>query len=68
MTQQWWNGSRLKAARKRKGLTQAGLAERVGVGQVTIARMETGTRGPSVPMLLKLAKALRVPMEQLIAK
>jgi len=56
----------LKRTRERRKLTQAGLAKRVGVHQVTIARLETGTRRPSADLLRRLAKALKVKMEDLL--
>ncbi len=56
----------LKKARERRNLTQAALAKRVGVHQVTIARLETGVRRPSADLLQRLAKALKVKMEDLL--
>jgi len=56
----------LKKARERRKLTQAELAKRVGVHQVTIARLETGARGPSADLLHRLAKALKLKMEDLL--
>jgi transcriptional regulator with XRE-family HTH domain len=58
----WWKGDTLKTARERAGLTQTALARKAGVHQVTIARLETGVRRPSVPMLQRLAKALGIPV------
>jgi len=51
----------LTEARKRAGLTQADLAERVGVHRVTIARLEGGAE-PGVTLALQLADALFVPL------
>lgn len=52
---------RLAALRKAKGLTQAQLAEKSGVPQGTISRMETGqTGGVDLANLEKLANALGV--------
>ncbi len=56
----------LKAARERKRMTQAALAKKVGVHQVTIARLETGVRRPSMDLLQKLAKVLRVKVAELL--
>ncbi len=42
------------------------LAKRVRVHQVTIARLETGTRRPSADLLQRLAKVLKVKMEDLL--
>ncbi len=56
----------LKKARNRRGITQAALGKKVGVHQVTIARLETGVRRPSMDLLQKLAKALKVPVSELV--
>ncbi len=47
-------------------MTQAALAKKVGVHQVTIARLETGVRRPSMDLLQKLAKVLRVKVAELL--
>jgi ribosome-binding protein aMBF1 (putative translation factor) len=49
----------VQAARKRAGLTQKALAEKVRTSQSVIARLESGTdqRMPSLPLLAKIAKA-----------
>lgn len=51
-------GRRLREARDRATLTQAALAEEVGIEPDTVSRMERGTRIPSLPMLARLARAL----------
>jgi transcriptional regulator with XRE-family HTH domain len=56
----------LSKARRRVHLTQAALAKKVRVHQVTIARLETGERRPSMRLLQKLAKALGVPVTELL--
>jgi transcriptional regulator with XRE-family HTH domain len=56
----------LKTARQRRKLTQGALAKKIGVHQVTIARLESGTRRPSMAMLQRLAKALGVPVTALL--
>jgi transcriptional regulator with XRE-family HTH domain len=52
--------------RKRKGLTQATLAERMGVEQPTVQRWEKGKREPSLSQLLELARVLDVEPGALI--
>ena len=44
-------------ARKRAGLTQAALAQRAGVAQTTVARIESGARNPSTDMVERLVRA-----------
>ena len=46
--------------RKRKGFTQAALAERMGVEQPTIQRWEAGKREPDLGQLIQLAEILEV--------
>lgn len=41
-----------------RGMTQAELAEKVGTQQPSIARLENGTKSPSLSFLNKVAKAL----------
>ena len=66
MSRKWWSGTVLKKTRERRKLTQAELAKNVGVHQVTIARLETGARRPSADLLRRLAKLLKVKMEDLL--
>lgn len=46
-----------------KGLTQAQLAEKVGTRQSSIARLESGSRDPSVSYLRRVAAALDCHLE-----
>jgi transcriptional regulator with XRE-family HTH domain len=62
----WWRGKVLKRIREKRKLTQAALAKKVGVHQVTIARIETGERNPSMDLLQRLAKALKVKVGRLL--
>lgn len=50
-------------ARAAAGLTQSELAERVGMKQPNIARLEGGNYQPSVATLQRLAAALNVRFE-----
>ena len=56
----------LKEERERMGLTQAALAERVGVSRKTINTVENGVFIPSTLLALKLAAALQRPVESLV--
>uniref|UniRef100_B0SZF3 Transcriptional regulator, XRE family n=1 Tax=Caulobacter sp. (strain K31) TaxID=366602 RepID=B0SZF3_CAUSK len=55
----------LKAARTEAGLTQADLAELVGVTRKTINTVENGVFVPSTVLSLKLARALGTSVEAL---
>jgi len=58
-------GVRLKDARTDAGLTQAELADRVGVSRKTINTVENGVFIPSTLLALKLAAALKLSVEDL---
>lgn len=55
----------LKEQRERRALTQAALAELVGVSRKTINTVENGVFTPSATLAIKLAQALGVSVEQL---
>lgn len=57
--------NRIKSERERTGLTQAALAERVGVSRKTINTVENSVFTPSATLAIKLAEALEVNVEQL---
>ena len=61
-------GEQARAARKALGLTQADVAEEVGIAPEVYGRLERGGMMPSVTTLLKLAKALRVSPDVLLAQ
>jgi DNA-binding XRE family transcriptional regulator len=50
----------LRQARRRSGLSQQQLADRVGVARRTVGRLEDGTRAPSVEVAARLSLALRL--------
>jgi len=57
--------NRLKEERERLQITQAQLAEKVGVSRKTINTVENGVFIPSTVLALKLAKAIGKSVEQL---
>jgi putative transcriptional regulator len=57
--------NRLKERRAELGITQAELAERVGVTRKTVNTVENGIFIPSTILALKLAEALGLSVEQL---
>ena len=59
--------TRLKEVRERRALSQRELAERSGVGSATIARLETFVSEPRPTTVRKLAAALRVKVDTLMA-
>ena len=57
--------NRLKDRRSELGLTQAELAEKVGVTRKTVNTVENGVFTPSAILAIKLAQALGLSVEQL---
>ena len=56
---------RMKDARSEKGLSQAALAELVGVSRNTISSIETGQFNPTAKLALILCVALDKKFEEL---
>jgi transcriptional regulator with XRE-family HTH domain len=59
-------GEIARQARLRAGLTQADVAERVGLATEVYGRLERGRMLPSVPSLRRLCIALRMPSDTLL--
>ena len=59
-------GPRLRRIRKERGATLAGLSETTGISVSTLSRLESGLRRPSLELLLPIARAHRVPLDELV--
>ena len=59
-------GEMIKAARRKAGLTQKQLGERLGVSESAIAQHESGQRVPKLDTLQHIAAALGIPVTELI--
>lgn len=59
-------GAQVAKRRIAQGLTQAELAQEIGVSQQALFAYEQGDRRISVIVLIKLAKVFRVTLEQLV--
>ena len=59
-------GGFLKELRKEKGLTQAQLAERLGVTNRTVSRWETGTNLPDFDVIIFLSELYGVDIRELL--
>lgn len=59
-------GPRLRALRQQRQVTLAGLSEATGISVSTLSRLESGQRRPSLELLLSLARAHRVPLDELV--
>lgn len=59
-------GNRVKELRLKKKLSQAALAERLGLHSTYISQVERGVRNMALKNIEKLAKALQVKVEDLV--
>ena len=55
---------RIRDLRKKSGLTQSELAERIGLSTNFIGMVERGERNTSVDKIFKLAKAFDIKLAQ----
>lgn len=59
-------GSKLKAVRKSKGMTQLELAKRLNIAKGSISAYEQGVTYPSVDVLIKICDILDVSSDYLL--
>ena len=59
-------GPRLRGLRRKAGITLGALAETTGISVSTLSRLESGQRKATLELLLPLARAYRVPLDELV--
>lgn len=59
-------GARLKRVRTQRDVTLTELAATTGISKSTLSRLESGQRKPSLELLLPLAQAHRIPLDELV--
>jgi transcriptional regulator with XRE-family HTH domain len=59
-------GPRLKALRQHRQITLADVSEQTGISVSTLSRLESGQRRPNLELLLPLARAYGVPLDELV--
>src|SRR5690349_23933774 len=59
-------GPRLRALRIERGTTLAQLSESTGISVSTLSRLESGQRKPTLELLLPLARAHQVQLDELV--
>lgn len=60
-------GDTVRTFRGKAELSQESLAEKAGLSTVFISRIERGVESPSMDSLVKIAKALKVRVRDLVA-
>jgi transcriptional regulator with XRE-family HTH domain len=58
-------GPRLRAVRERRGATLTDVSRTTGISLSTLSRVENGRRKPNLELLLRLAKAYGVALDEL---
>ena len=61
-------GFKIRAARKKKGITQEQLAEAVGVGVTHISHLETGSGTVSLKVFVAIVNYLDCSVDELLCK
>lgn len=59
-------GPRLRALRRQRETTLADLSAETGISVSTLSRLESGARKPTLELLLPLAKAYQVTLDELV--
>lgn len=59
-------GQRLRSLRQQRQLSLAGLSGLTGISTSTLSRLESGGRKPTLELLLALARAYQVPLDDLV--
>jgi len=59
-------GPRLRRVRDERGVTLAELSAATGISKSTLSRLESGQRKPSLELLLPIAEAHQVPLDELV--
>nr|WP_042185276.1 XRE family transcriptional regulator [Kibdelosporangium sp. MJ126-NF4]CEL16664.1 Cys-tRNA(Pro) deacylase YbaK [Kibdelosporangium sp. MJ126-NF4]CTQ88984.1 Cys-tRNA(Pro) deacylase YbaK [Kibdelosporangium sp. MJ126-NF4] len=59
-------GPRLKHVRTERGVTLSDLSTTTGISKSTLSRLESGQRKPSLELLLPIAQAHQVPLDELV--
>ena len=60
-------GARLRAARADQGLTLTDVSASTGISASTISRVESGGRQPNLDLLIPLARALELSLDELVS-
>lgn len=59
-------GENLKRIRTEKGMSQGDIVRKLGMPKSFVSNIENGKTNPTLATIAKLAKALSVPIENLI--
>ena len=57
--------NRIKVLRAERDLSQAQLADELGVARQTVIALESGKYAPSLPLAFKISKVFEKPVEEI---
>lgn len=58
--------NKIRECRKRKGLSQEELANKIGVKRAVVSKYETGKISPRIEIIQKISRVLGVPVHELV--
>lgn len=58
-------GRKIQKLRKRKRISQEKLAEKINISRTHMGHIEQGRKSPSLKVMIKLAKTLKVKVSEL---
>ena len=61
-------GANIRRIRTAQNMTQSALAEKTGVSVQMINQIEWGTKGLSVPTLIRIAQALKCSTDEILSE
>lgn len=61
-------GPRLKSWREKRSMTLAELSETTGISTSTLSRLEAGKRAPNLELVVPIARALRLELDDIVPR
>ncbi|WP_314649810.1 XRE family transcriptional regulator [uncultured Microbacterium sp.] len=61
-------GPRLKSWREKRSMTLADLSEATGISSSTLSRLEAGKRAPNLELVVPIARALRLELDDIVPR
>lgn len=61
-------GPRLRSWREKRSMTLADLSEATGISSSTLSRLEAGKRAPNLELVVPIARALRLELDDIVPR
>ena len=59
-------GARIRKLREKKNMSQSELAEKLNITNIHLSRIETGSRGASLDLLMEISEVFQVSLDYLV--